>query len=97
MVADKDLRETLYSISSTRGGRDEYGGILWCDEREFEDIPGVQQIFGHTVGDFVRKGVSHFCIDTALNHYAIYDHEKSKMIINDTSDKLLFAYEDGET
>lgn len=96
MCADKDLRETLYSVSSSRGGQDEYGGIVWCDEREFKDIPGVQQIFGHTVGDFVRKGEYHFCIDTALNHYAIYDHDKSEMIIKDTSDKLLFAYEDGE-
>jgi hypothetical protein len=32
----------------SRGGRELHGGIDWCDADEFEPVPGVNQIFGHT-------------------------------------------------
>ena len=49
------------------------GGIVWCDYEEFEDLPGVKQIFGHTAEEFVRQTNQHICIDTYLRHYAIYE------------------------
>lgn len=83
---DKDLRETLYSVSGFRGGRDPNSGILWCDWREFEPIPGVKQIMGHTVDDDVRNNGDNYCIDTILHHYAIYDHTISKMTIKEVEE-----------
>lgn len=40
----------LYHIGHSRGGsRYPYGGTLWCDwYTDFEDIPGIKQIFGHS-------------------------------------------------
>lgn len=40
----------LFSVSRTRGGSDEYGGIFWYDhKRELtRPDPRVKQIFGHT-------------------------------------------------
>lgn len=32
----------------SRGGNSLYGGIMWCDRKEFVPINGVNQIFGHT-------------------------------------------------
>ena len=84
MYGEKETEETLYSVSGFRGGNDPHPGILWCDWREFDVIPKVKQIFGHTVGDIVRKRGDNYCIDVALQHYAVYDHDKSKMEIKDT-------------
>jgi len=53
---------------------------LWCGYDEFEDIPGLNQIFGHTPNHVVRhhktKNSEHYCIDTKLNHYAMYQNGK---------------------
>lgn len=38
----------LYGAGAFRGGRLPYGGITWCDSREFSPIPNVNQVFGHT-------------------------------------------------
>lgn len=81
-VADDDLRTTLYSVSSLRGGIDKYSGIVWCDYEEFIDIPDVKQIFGHTKGE-LRANEKHICLDTRLRHYAIYDHSKKNMIVRE--------------
>ena len=32
----------------TRRGEKSVGGPLWCDFSEFEPIPGLNQVFGHT-------------------------------------------------
>ena len=52
------------------------GGPLWCDYDEFVPIPSLNQIFGHTKSDYVRYGETddskNYCIDTGLNHYAVY-------------------------
>lgn len=40
----------FYRVGSSRGGISPIGGILWCDVREeFEPVPRIPQIFGHTV------------------------------------------------
>ena len=63
----------------SRGGSNVVGGPLWCDYNEFVDIPGINQIFGHTPNYTVRhrktKNFEHYCIDTRLNHYTIYQND----------------------
>lgn len=75
----------LYDCSVHRGGRNAYGGILWCDYEEFNDIPNINQMFGHTHGSEVRHSVSevseHYCIDTGLKHYGVYDTETNLMTV----------------
>ena len=51
-----------------------HAGIVWCDYTEFEDIPNVKQIFGHTRGN-IRQTDNHICIDTELDYYAVYDSD----------------------
>ncbi len=72
--SDPELRLRLYDCSPNRGGIDAHSGIVWCDYYEFEDIPGIKQIFGHTRRD-VRQTENHICIDTGLQNYAVYDGE----------------------
>jgi hypothetical protein len=37
-----------------RGGRQKFGGILWCDWERVRPIPGIRQVVGHTPGTEVR-------------------------------------------
>jgi Calcineurin-like phosphoesterase len=76
---DLKLQEKLYDCSLYRGGRNAFGGIVWCDYDEFVDIPNVKQVFGHTKSYEVRKTENHICLDTGLNNYAVY--ENNEMII----------------
>lgn len=66
----------FFQVGKNRGGLDECGGIFWCDYDEFVDIPGTKQIFGHTRSNHVRQTADHICLDTSLNHYAIYQNNK---------------------
>lgn len=44
----------FYEAGAARNGTADIGGIVWCDANdEFQPIPHVKQIFGHT---FQRKG-----------------------------------------
>lgn len=64
----------LSLVGEARGGIEgEVGGILWCDYDEFEDIPGIKQIFGHTRDKTVRTNGNHICLDTGGNNYAIWE------------------------
>jgi hypothetical protein len=69
----------LLAAGRRRGGRHPVGGLTWADARDFEYIPNINQIFGHTQNYEVRKIVSpdsiNFCIDTNLNHIAIVDDD----------------------
>lgn len=39
----------LYAAGRARGGRALFGGVLWCDWwREFEPIPSIRQVVGHS-------------------------------------------------
>lgn len=40
----------LFDVSHLRGGREDVGGIFWCDKRELEKkpFPGIRQVVGHT-------------------------------------------------
>ena len=78
-VSDELHAHPFLQAGAARLGPSETGGIVWCDyNEEYEDVPGLRQIFGHTRGERVRhgrgpKGAEHYCIDTVLNHYIVYD------------------------
>lgn len=45
----RDVDSPYYWIGRDRGGPDPVGGLLWCDwNREFEPIPGLIQVVGHS-------------------------------------------------
>lgn len=44
----------IFHAGQIRGGHQRYGGINWCDSREFIPIKGLNQIFGHTHLDYIR-------------------------------------------
>ncbi len=78
-IDDEDYTHPFFQVGFSRGGSNDVGGPLWCDYDEFVDIPGTNQIFGHTPNYIVRhhktKKSEHYCIDTKLNHYAVYRDE----------------------
>lgn len=59
-----------------RGGRQKFGGILWCDWERFKPIPGVRQVMGHTPGTEVRFRKNDVCLDTNLRHYGLLEDGK---------------------
>lgn len=72
-TVDEYLEKGAFTqIGAYRGGRDPYGGLYWCDWRhDFDPVPGVPQIVGHTHATGIRmKGLSDkdgdeysYCID----------------------------------
>jgi hypothetical protein len=74
----------LVMAGRSRGGMMPYGGLTWLDFREFEPVPGVNQIVGHTHSRYgeVRQKVHedgssiNYCIDTGLKHVAVIENQK---------------------
>ena len=55
-------------IGYTRGGSSACGGLYWCDwDHEFEPVPGVKQIVGHTRQDSIQEREGNYCIDVLDN------------------------------
>lgn len=83
--SDDQLKSRLYDCSPNRGGRDAFSGIVWCDFGEFNNIPNVKQIFGHTKGNVVRtiwnekEKSQGICLDTALHNYAVLEDNKMEI------------------
>lgn len=70
LILDKwsaDKSSPAWYVGNCRGGWMPYGGIYWCDfDREFQPIPDVTQVFGHTrakKGEGIRQIENSFCID----------------------------------
>ncbi len=68
------MEHWFWAAGMARGGSEHRGGILWCDfNMEFEPVPGLNQIFGHTpqAAPAVMAGPEgvNICLDTHLNHY----------------------------
>lgn len=51
----EDHYSPFFQVGATRGGMWEFGGPLWCDQREFKAVPGLRQIFGHSRGNEFRQ------------------------------------------
>lgn len=63
-----------------RGGSSPVGGPLWLDwPREFQDIPGLPQIVGHSRGARMRQKGESFCIDCCQTGYAVLQNGKIEM------------------
>ena len=90
----------MLSAGKARRGTADCGGITWCDfNNEFDLIPDISQIFGHTPGERVRDvslGKSeNYCLDTHLNDYAIVKNGKVelKRHVSYSADDMLFYSE----
>jgi hypothetical protein len=62
-----------------RGGDYPVGGPTWLDwDEEFEPIPGVNQIVGHTPHDEPKRkqiaGSDNWCLDTHSAHFAVIEN-----------------------
>jgi len=72
---DINLNHPLLHAGEDRGGRQQYGGMLWIDWYSLEIIPGLFQIVGHTQHtdpQFMSYAEMTSCninIDTNLNHF----------------------------
>ena len=60
---EDDIKSPMYAIGQSRGGLSKHGGMFWCDWSEFEPVPGLIQIVGHTRGKEMRQKEQSFCID----------------------------------
>lgn len=63
-----NMGSPMHRIGRARGGMHKVGGMFWCDfNDEFEPITGLNQIFGHTRGQGIRRiggeAESSWCID----------------------------------
>jgi len=75
-VWSESTEEELFRAGRSRGGTQKYGGITWLDWSEFEEIPGIPQVVGHTAGGNWRStGEGNYCLDTHLQHYAIIEDD----------------------
>ncbi len=90
-IDDESFAHTFFQVGYFRGGSNGVGGPLWCDYDEFVPIPGLNQIFGHTKSDSVRyvraENSVNCCIDTGLDHYAVYHEHTVKIKENLISKK----------
>lgn len=60
----RDTHSPAYRIGYRRGGFSPAGGIFWCDfDHEFQPIPELVQIVGHTRGRDLRTNGTNYCID----------------------------------
>ena len=82
-IHDVNYAHAFFQAGFSRGGTSPVGGILWCHYGEFVDVHGIKQIFGHTRDSTVRhkktKYSEHYCIDTQLNHYAVYENSAMRV------------------
>jgi hypothetical protein len=68
----------ILQAGRSRGGLAKHGGIMWCNQREFFPINGINQIFGHTPvksPKWINKENSkNLALDVNnSDYYAIYD------------------------
>lgn len=67
----------------SRGGNEIHGGIIWCDREEFQPIPNIKQVFGHTPSvKPVWIDQNNLCLDTRghCNYYAIHDSQSDAIV-----------------
>lgn len=66
-------RKMVTSVGPHRGGYPtDIGGLLWCDwHHEFEPIPHIRQIVGHTMSPTPGVKGTNWNIDTGLQHVIV--------------------------
>lgn len=69
-------RSPMHWIGYHRGGRNPVGGTFWCDfNQEFDEVPDLVQVFGHTAGQGIRQQGNSFCIDTLDREHKFLEME----------------------
>lgn len=75
LVVNKKLYDRVYPVFQygARMGEPTPGGVIWTDlNEEFEPVPGLNQIIGHTPMTYMRTitdvGSVNHAVDTANNH-----------------------------
>lgn len=76
--ADKTLKNLcnphwFMNVGFFRGGYDSFGGLVWCDIKEFKAVNGLSQIFGHTPNSKPRLITSSEIIYLSDNEEIILD------------------------
>ena len=74
-LAKGDHCPIVTNVSMMRGGLNAHAGILWCDWRELDVLPGINQIVGHTPVprfQFAQAGGNiNVLLDTNTRNYGI--------------------------
>lgn len=71
---------SLLHAGYARGGPHLVGGPTWMDWSDFEEIPTMPQIVGHTKRAQVRQKGESYCIDTQLKHVALIEDGKVEIV-----------------
>lgn len=67
----------LLRVGASRGGEANEGGVTWLDwDNEFEPVPGLKQIVGHTRHKEPQWKGDNLALDTGLHHYALVESGK---------------------
>lgn len=78
---------TMFHAGFARGGTHPVGGPNWMDWMDFEEIPALPQLVGHTKGRAIRQKGESYCIDTALRHVAILEDGNVEIVeVKDASE-----------
>ena len=68
-----DATHPWLAAGFSRGGRAEFGGLVWADWSDMGVIPGVNQLLGHTEAFEIRRkvkdGFQSVCMDTQRRHF----------------------------
>ena len=64
----------FFNCGVVRYGSSPFGGLVWNDfDQEFIPVPGLKQVFGHSIVPEPTWNGDNLCLDTNLQHYAIYE------------------------
>jgi hypothetical protein len=65
--ATRHVVDPILGAGEDRGGLQRFGGPLWMDWDNLMPIPGINQVVGHTPGDYVRERIKpksrNYCLD----------------------------------
>lgn len=79
----KDVKNNIINIwfeaGFARWGTQKFGGITWLDwNKEFQPVPGLNQIVGHTTLKYPEEEITdnskNYCIDTRNQHIGIIEN-----------------------
>lgn len=72
--------DSLLSAGRGRGGRARVGGLTWQDwRREYEPIPDIRQVVGHSETHVPSWKGYDLCVDTQLSYVAMMDLETNML------------------
>jgi hypothetical protein len=73
-----------FDPSELTNGKNKYGGLFWCDIREFKPILGISQIFAHTRTKtpiiMLKDSYYNYSINTGLKHVILIENYKMNII-----------------